>query len=117
MSVTVGGFIPGFKFRLQVQNATPKVISATSTGVTSGQLLDALQIISGYTGSITGTQYNIQAIPEQFVIFGQNPTVTFSSDNSGVATVDQFGNTTFVTTGNFNFVGAYDSNGYYKGQT
>lgn len=117
MSVTVGGFVPGFKFRLHSQIATPKLVSSISSGVTSGQVIDAFQIVNGFTGSVTGTQYTVQAVTEQFVVYGQNPSVTFSTDNSGVATVDQFGNTSFVATGNFNFIGSYIGSTYYNGKS
>lgn len=117
MSVNIGGFTPGFSFRLSPQEITSKIFSSTSSGISTGHILDTNIITNSITGAVTGKQFNIQVVPEQFVVYGQNPIINLISDNSGIATIDQFGNTNFIKSGNFNIIGNYDSNSFYQGKT
>lgn len=117
MSVTIGNYTPGFKFRLNSQPANVKIISSASSGLVTGHLIDANYTITTFNNSVTGTQYLVNVIPEQFVVYGQNPVITLASSNTGIATVDTAGNVGYVSAGNFNISGSYNSNSYYAGQS
>lgn len=118
MSVFLGGYIPGFRFRLQVDPIQPSLISNASSGVFNTADYDAIKTTIISTGAITGSQYQITIVPERYVFFGNNPIVSLSSSDSGIAGVDNtHGNTSFVSTGIFSIIGAYDGNSYYQGQT
>src|SRR5690606_24169470 len=82
-----------------------------------GHVIDTSVVTTTYSGAITGTQYNFQVVPEQYVLFGENPSVTFTTDNSGISTIDHLGNTTFVSTGEYRVIGSYVQNSFYEGLT
>lgn len=117
MSIYIGGWQPGFRFRLSSSPITERVINSSSTSGSTGQYIDTTRVITSYTNAVTGTQYNVQIIPEQFVLFGTDPTVNLISSNSGIAVLDQLNNVNFINSGNYNIIGSYDSNSYYAGQT
>lgn len=116
MSVTIGGFIPGFNYKLNITSISPKILSTASSGTATGTIIDANYTTTTYTGSFTGTQYNAQIVIQQTALFGVSPIVSLTTDNTGVATIDQFGNTNFNATGNFNIIPSTSTFSKFYGQ-
>lgn len=110
MSIYVGGYNPVFKFRLNSIYSDPYIITSGTTGVSTGQFIDTRRTIISYTAALTGTQYSVQVVPEQYYPIGETRQVVLSSSDTGKATVDQNGNTRFISTGNFDIIGF--SSGY-----
>src|SRR6185436_5239058 len=117
MSVIIGGYRPGFRFRFNVTEIEPRILSFASTGISTGQLLDSNRVITTYSSVLTGSQYNVQIVPEQFDVFGQDPVVSIVSSNTGIASLDVIGNTTFNSTGTFSVIGTYTGDSSYIGLT
>ena len=116
MSIYIGKYVPDFKFRLNKTYIDPEIITPGATGISTGQFLDANKIQISYTSPLTGTQYNIQIVPETFTAVGINPTVILSSSNTGIAQLDVSNNTQFINTGTFNIVGTYTGVSKYLGR-
>lgn len=95
----IGGYVPGFDFALQIQTANPYVISSGSMSTSNATSLDAnIATITSTTASV-GTQYSLSFVPIINATFGTNPSVSFSSGNTGVATIDGTNTTVYVADG------------------
>lgn len=107
MSVFVGNYKPIFNVRLNKSYISPYIIVSGVTDITTGQLLDSNKVVTSYTLPTTGTQYLIQQVQEKYIQGGTESSLILSVDNTGIATVDQAGDTHFNTTGNLFVIGSY----------
>jgi len=117
MSVFIGGYFGGYKFSLISANAPSLILNTSGSIITSGHLIDANFITTTYSRVISGTQYLVQVVPQQYNFWGNTPIVNLSTDNTGIATIDNLGNVSYVNTGHFNVIANTNSNSYYSGQT
>lgn len=106
MSIQIGGYIPDFRYKLNVTQRDPFIVTSGSTGIATGQVIDANAQTISYTNALTGTQYNIQVVPERYYINGVDRVAVLSSNLTGISQISQDGDTTFVSTGRFN-IAAY----------
>lgn len=115
MGIYIGGYHPGFAFAVEAPNAVPRTLINEAINISSGQYFDAMRTIVIDSGSITGSQYYVNIVPERYPLFGSIPSLTYSSDNEDIGTVDSSGYTAFVTTGTFNVTVSIPVNDYYAG--
>jgi len=110
MSINIGKFTPVFRIKLNLETGSPLVFYAANSGIRTGHFLDSTYSNPYYNAVATGVQYNIKIVPEQFYSTGIIPSVSLSTSNTGIATINQSGNTTYIGTGNFNVIASYTSN-------
>lgn len=114
MAVFIGKFIPGYDFDLNITQTTPKFIATQSGSSANTTVIDATLVTTSYSGAtVTGTQYTTQIVTIKNPIFGNIPTISFVSNNTGIAGIDILGNIGFVSTGNFSITASYSSDSYY----
>jgi hypothetical protein len=117
MSITIGGFIPQFSFKLNKEPAANKIIATPSSGVSTGRVIDCILTNVILTGQNTGSQFLVQAVPERFNTIGQNPNVILSTDNTGIATIDISGNVSYISAGQFKVIGTSNAVSYYPARS
>jgi hypothetical protein len=114
--INIGGFQPGFQCQLNSTQIDSKIISYASSGTITGHFIDATKQTISYSGLVSASQYNIQIVPTQFVLFGQNPIIQLTTSPTGISSIDTLGNTTFLNTGKFSVTASYQTNSYYQGR-
>lgn len=117
MGVFIGGYQPGFRFRLNSESRDAFVISGGNTTTGTSHILDSTETRVTTTDSITGSQFQIDIVIERSTPFGADPSVFLSSSNTGIATINQNGQTFFQNTGNFVISGVSESGDIFGAKT
>lgn len=113
MAVQIGGYIPGFRFALEVHPDDPRVIDSGGESEVVEQVLDAVRTRVTYTGATIGSQWHAQIVPLRSAALGSDPVVTLTTSDPTKATITQGGHTTHVADGDFDIVATQEATPYY----
>lgn len=110
MGVFIGGYRPGNRFNLTVNDASPKILAGSVSSTGSVADLDALYVTETYTPATVGTQYKVNVNIQRVGDFGTDPTVNLFSSDESIATVNEHGDTQYVDSGVFTISGVSEPN-------
>lgn len=110
MVVYAGGHIPFFRILLNYETREDYIINPGSSSTITETCYDASRDKTTYTGATTGSQYLVTPTFESYTDIGIDPEdVIFESSNTGIATINNQGQVSYVSEGSVTITAtAYD---------